>query len=506
MSIRLRLSLLYSAILAVTLVTISVVLYTTQSRYTLEWLKQDLVISSETLSQSIMKNYIDLGPGSGNGQNPNPPVPGERDPNAPAPGAPNNNTEPPPVPSSALSLTKDQTVQQQAQQEIVRVLDPDGKLIGSPFGSTDITLPLQEAGLQAVRKQQAWWATETVSSTRMLIYTSPMIFRNRVVGILQVSRALTERDQSLESLRNALIVANLLATVSAFGFGWLLARTALSPIQRISKTAQDIGSERNFTRRVAYQGPQDEVGQLALTFNTMLAQLEGAYQKVAQALEMQRRFVADVSHELRTPLTTLRGNLSLLGRKPGLPEADRDDILNDMVEETERLIRLVNELLALARSDAAANDAGRSLVKESIRLSPLLEETVRQAGRLAPGRDIHLDVAPELDITADRDALKQVLLILVDNAVKHTQGTITLAAAVSEEQVLISVCDEGPGIPPDPLAHVFERFYRGDGPRHTPGAGLGLPIAKALVEGQGGTITIQSDVNKGSTVLVTLPI
>lgn len=486
MSIRLRLSLLYSAILGLTLVILSIVLYTTQSQYTLNWLKQDLVISSETLSQSILQNALSSPPTPGNGQPLNPS---------------SDNIQPTsPLPVPTLSLSENQTFQRQSQQEVVRVLDPDGSLMASPVGSTEITLPLDEAGLQAVRNQQNWWATETVAGTQLLIYSHPVILQGRVVAILQVARALTERNQSLQALRQTLILATLIAILGAFGAGWLLAREALRPIWRISQTAQAIGSEQDFSRRVVYTGPQDEVGQLAMTFNTMLAELQEAYQQVAHALDMQRSFVADVSHELRTPLTTLRGNLGLLSRQPALPQEDQADIIEDMVEESDRLIRLVNDLLALARADA-----GRNLAKDTVNISTLLEESCRQARQLAPERQIALDAPPFLLAMGDRDALKQVLLIVLDNALKHTQGAIELSARTANGQVVIDVCDEGPGIPPDQLAHVFERFYRGEDQIGVSGLGLGLPIAKALMEGQNGTIQIQSEQGQGSIVLISLP-
>ena len=474
MSIRLRLSLLYSAILVLVMVIVGIVLYTTQSQYTLSWLKQDLVISSETLSQSIIQNYL----------------------NPKLPGSGGQVSTPPP----ALNLTNDQTFQYQSQQEIVRVLDPDGALIASPLGTNEINLPLDALGLQAVRSQQDWWADDSVAGIHLLIYSRPVIFQNQVISILQVARAQTERDQSLQSLGYTLLIATLIAVLVAVGAGWILAREALRPIRQISKTAQAIGSQRDFTRRVAHTGPQDEVGQLALTFNSMVTQLEDAYRQLGQSLEMQRNFVADVSHELRTPLTTLRGNLGLLSRTPSLPEADQTDILNDLVEESDRLIRLVNELLTLARADA-----GRSLAKEVVPVSEVIEETCRQARQLAPERQITLDIAPEMAVTGDRDAIKQVLVILLDNALKHARGRIMLSGEVANKHVTIRVQDGGPGIPQDQLAHVFERFYRGEDRINIPGLGLGLPIAKALVEGQGGTIWIESEVGKGTTTFISFP-
>ena len=135
-----------------------------------------------------------------------------------------------------------------------------------------------------------------------------------VAYIVQAARPLTERDRTLQSLATTLVVASSLITLIAFGIGWLFSGITLRPIQRITQTAQTIGDERDFTRRVDYTGPPDEVGQLASTFNSMLSRLQDAFQKVEHSLQMQRNFVADVSHELRTPLTTLRGNLGLLRR------------------------------------------------------------------------------------------------------------------------------------------------------------------------------------------------
>jgi signal transduction histidine kinase len=248
---------------------------------------------------------------------------------------------------------------------------------------------------------------------------------------------------------------------------------------------------------VDYTGPQDEVGQLASTFNSMLSRLQDAFQKMEHSLEMQRNFVADVSHELRTPLTTLRGNLGLLRRNPPTPPEEQADILSDMVDESDRLIRLVNDLLLLARADA-----GRSLAKEPFELSDLLDECCRQARQLDVQRKIQLEAPIGLETLGDRDALKQVMLIALDNALKHSTGDIQVTAQKNGNQVEIRVQDFGEGIPPEKLDHVFDRFYRGNDASTIPGFGLGLPIAKTLVEAQGGEIIMESQVGKGSSVIL----
>jgi signal transduction histidine kinase len=470
MSIRLRLTLLYSAILALTLIIFGMALYSIQAQDTLNSLKQDLIVSSERLVEATSRT---------------------------PPGAPPQDTrrpEPPP-PRPFEEFSSEQAFRALPEREIARVLDESGNLVASPFGRVEDALPLSSGGLAALQSQQAWWESDTVSGENMLIYSRPIVRDGETVYIVQVARSLGERDRTLRSLATTLGGAGLLTILIAFGAGWVLSGLTLKPIHRITQTAQAIGEERDFTRRVAYTGPQDEVGQLASTFNQMLTRLQDAYQKVEHSLEIQRRFVADVSHELRTPLTTLRGNLGLLGRIPPPPREEQADILGDMVDESDRLIRLVNDLLLLARADA-----GQSLNKEPLSVQPVLEETIRQAHQLDVKRQITLSVSPDITAVGDRDAFKQVMLILLDNALKHSGGDVNVEADRKGTLVKICVRDHGHGIAPDELAHVFDRFYRGDESSTAPGFGLGLPIAKTLTENMGGAIDVESELEKGSTV------
>jgi two-component system OmpR family sensor kinase len=470
MSIRFRLTLLYSMILALTLIVFGVALYSIQAQDTLNLLKRDLATSSQKLVDATLRGD-----------------------SAPPPQDTRPQQPPPPKPFDEFS--SDQAFQALPEREIARILDSNGNLVASPFGSAEDALPLSQDGLAALQNQQDWWESASVSGENMLIYSRPIVRDGETVFIVQIARSLNERDRTLKSLATTLGGAGLLTILIAFGVGWALSGLTLKPIHRVTQTAQEIGDERDFTRRVAYTGPQDEVGRLANTFNQMLARLQEAYYRVGHSLEMQRRFVADVSHELRTPLTTLRGNLGLLGRTPPLPPEEQADILADMVDESNRLIRLVNDLLLLARADTE-----RSLNKEPLTIQPVLEETVRQAHQLDVKRDITLNVLPGTIIFGDRDAFKQVMLVLLDNALKHSGGDINVEATRNGAQVEICVQDHGPGISPDTLEHVFDRFYRGDDSSLAPGFGLGLPIAKALTEGMGGTIAIESELGKGSIV------
>lgn len=455
MSIRLRLTLLYIAILAITLIAFSVGLYLIQSQAMLETTKTTLARQAQ--------EYANLA---------------RRFPSRPEM----------PMPTILPGRW-------------MQIRNADGAVIRRTADLSDTTLPLSDAGLRAVRAGTPWIETVIVDDDPLLIYSQRIGAPERT-EIVQIAAPIIERENALATLRVLLVIGNTLAILAALVIGWVLAGAALQPIHRITQTAQTIGAERDFHRRVQHIGPNDEVGQLAAMFNTMLTELESAYRQVEQALEAQKRFVADASHELRTPLTTIRGNTELLRNDLPMDAQERADILADTKEEIERLIRLVNQLLMLARADA-----GQSLRRESIPLKPLIEDVCRQTQSLAPRRPITVDAGKEISVLADRDALKQVLLIVLDNARVHTpaHAAIRVATRLDAARATITIRDQGPGIAPNLLPHIFERFYRGDPSRSGGGAGLGLSIAKELIEAQGGTITVESEIGKGSAFTITLP-
>ena len=457
MSIRLRLTLLYSAILALTLIIFGTMLYFTQSRATFDAIQANLGRQSQEFA-----NRERHFPHRYNGA------------------------------TTVVNLPGRWTQTRNA----------DGRIIGRTGDLSDTTLPLSSAGLKAVQSGKPWIESATVDSEPVLIYSRSYTLTDGTVRIVQVAASTAERTQTLQTLQLILTAGSGLVIIIAFAMGWLLAGTALGPINRITQTAQAIGAERDFSRRVAHDGPNDEVRQLAVTFNNMLTELETAYRQVEHALEAQRRFVADASHELRTPLTTLRGNIELLQRHPPIDAKERADILADTKVEAERLIRLVNQLLTLARADA-----GKAVRHEPLPVQPLIEEVCRQARLLAPHRAISCDGSTDAAVLADPDALKQVLLILIDNALVHTPANakVCMSTETVDQRIAIDIKDTGPGIAPELLPHIFERFYRGDVSRSGGGTGLGLSIAKELVEAQDGVLTVQSRVEQGSVFTVTLP-
>ena len=488
MSIRLRLTLLYTTILALTLVAFSSILYWAQYQYTINNIQDGLKANAVRIGHGLSMLY--------QGQSP--------EPISPRP----NDWRGEPFPPEL----REQDLREWKIRDTVRLLNVDGTLFDHPINQDQQALPISLKGLAALQRGEEWTEIGVVEEERWLIYNHPVFFEQKMIGIVQLARPLTDRDRSLRALGVTLIAGSLLTTVAAFGIGWVLSGATLRPIHRLAQTARHIGATQDFARRVKYDGPKDEVGQLATTFNDMLAQLEDAYRRVSHALHMQRNFVADVSHELRTPLTTLRGNLALLGREPSIPPEERTDVLSDMVSETERLIRLVSDLLTLARADAK-----KELLHEQVAVKLLLEDICHQAQQLDPDREVICSPGDDQFVTGNRDALKQILLILVDNAIKHTTGPITIAAARQTNdarqataalddhaQIAISVRDTGPGIPPEQLDQVFDRFCRGDNRQENVGFGLGLSIAKALIEAQDGTIRVESEVERGSVFTITL--
>ena len=469
MSIRLRLTLLYSAILALTLIAFSGMVYGIQFRSTLNDQRQSLALMAKRSVEFLERDDYQF-----DGSPPFP-FPPDRD------GEPNRRF--------GIAST------------YFQYLNLAGEVEFRSENLGEIILPLSSHGAQALEQGESWVEIETVEGERLLIHSEPVVIDGQVNAV-QIARSLSNQEQHLSRLRRNLLIGGGVATIAAFGIGWLLSGVVLRPIHRITQTAQTIGAERDLSRRVQYTGPNDAIGRLATTLNGMLTELQAAYQQ-------QQQFVADVSHELRTPLTTLRGNLALLRRQPSISTEDREDILGDMADESDRLIRLVNDLLALARAES-----GQPLRSDSVCIRPLVEEVCRQAKLLDPERTITCIDLPDVAVVGDQDALKQVLLILMDNALKHTSGALGVSATIANSEdnrsptdlnVAISIRDSGPGISSEVLTHVFERFYRGEDVHNTSGLGLGLPIAKALIETQNGTIAIESQVHQGSVVTLTLP-
>jgi two-component system OmpR family sensor kinase len=231
---------------------------------------------------------------------------------------------------------------------------------------------------------------------------------------------------------------------------------------------------------------------LSTSFNRMLEQLQDSF-------DSQRRFVADASHELRTPLTTIQGNAGLLARGPALSDDARRAAADDIAAETARMTRLVDRMLTLAKADS-----GQRLKLATIELAPVIAEVCRQAGTVHPERDMQCATV-DATVAGDEDAIRQLMWILLDNAFRHARSRVELRLATEGEWARVTISDDGPGIAPEDRERVFQRFFRSDKARHEPGAGLGLSIARWIVDQHHGRILAGERAGGGAAMYVDIP-
>jgi signal transduction histidine kinase len=300
-----------------------------------------------------------------------------------------------------------------------------------------------------------------------------------------------------------LVISAIPALLAAMLASWLVAGRALRPLRVVAHTADEIAGSRDFGRRLAAGRERDEVGLLTASFNRMLEALQDAYAKVASALESQRRFVADASHELRTPLTTIQGNAGLLAHGPDVADSVRRAAAADIAGESERMARLTDRLLTLARADA-----GLELALAPTALRPLVEEVTRQAGAVHPGVHFTVDAA-DLSVEGDQDALRQLLWNLLDNATRHARSAIEVSLHENAGWARLMVGDDGAGVPAAERERIFERFYKVDAARASngaKGAGLGLAIARWITEQHRGRIIAVEGPAGGAGFFVDLPL
>jgi heavy metal sensor kinase len=340
-------------------------------------------------------------------------------------------------------------------------------------------------------------ATASVNGLRQRILVQPVSLRSGAHASLVVARTVRELDATLT--RTALflaIVVGLLA-VSASLAGYWLAGRALRPVRQMAATARNL-SEHDLHRRLNLDLADDELGELADTFNAMLARLEAAFESL-------RQFTADAAHELRAPLTLVRAELELaLNRTRSVDTYE--GTLRSVLAEAERLSRMVDQLLMLARADAGALEARM----QEVDVSDLLEETVSRWRPLAREKNVEMvaDIPDSGTLSGDPDLLRRMLDNLIDNAVRNTPsgGSVRVSCSRNEENWSIAVQDTGPGVEESLRASLFERFTRADPARsrETGGAGLGLSLCAVIARLHGGRITLD-DAGPGARFVVLLP-
>jgi heavy metal sensor kinase len=331
--------------------------------------------------------------------------------------------------------------------------------------------------------------------------------------LIVVSQQLETVTEELEMVGSVFLIAVPLALLLAGLGGFFLARKSLAPVVAMSEQARQIGAE-NLERRLPVANPRDELGQLASTFNELLARLDASF-------DLQRQFMADASHELRTPLSVMRTTAQVILERPQRDEYEYRNALAMIDDQTRRLARIVDDMFTLARADAGR----RTLAHSAFYLDELIVETARAAGVLAARKGVTVETArsPEVSYYGDEHLLRQMLLNLLDNSIRHTpaNGGVCVSLNQFDERCEVVVSDTGEGIPVEAQPHIFERFYRADKARSRSdvntdgadgangaggGAGLGLSIAKWVAEAHGGTIRLVRSDTAGTIFAVTLPL
>jgi heavy metal sensor kinase len=381
-----------------------------------------------------------------------------------------------------------------------RLLAEDGRPLRDPGYFEDATIdPTTLTAGQA----QFGYAT-LANGTPIRLYTAPFVIEQQGAGVVQVAESYRHVQEVQRQLLLLLALGLPFILLAASLGGWFLANHALDPIDRITRAARQISADA-LHQRLDLKLPNDEVGRLAATFDQMLVRLDDAF-------ERQKRFIADASHEMRTPLTILKGDVEVALSRPRSAGEYRATL--DLVNQTtDRLAALVEELFLLARAD----NHQFPLQVEPFDLAELLRQEVTKLMPRAFEKNIALDLAApaELQIEADRAKLSRLLLNLIDNAIKYSNSgaSVTVTAAIEQDQARITIADTGPGIGPEHLPYLFERFYRVDQARSrhmaesdgSSGAGLGLSIAAWLAKIHGGRIEVESQVGQGATFTVWLP-
>jgi heavy metal sensor kinase len=392
-----------------------------------------------------------------------------------------------------------------SQEQALAIYDPAGRLLARAGGDNDLTIHLP--------------ARETIPQDDVLLVTviEPQDRDDRhrialrevtippaaVTYIVAAAHELERTDEELESLRRILgYVVPIALVVAGFG-GWFLARQSLSPVVGMADRARRIGVG-NLSERLPVANPRDELGRLAGTFNELLGRLE-------TSLTQQRQFMADASHELRTPVATARTAASVALQQPRRDEADYREALEIIEQQTERLSRLVDDMFTLARADAGVHPVHQVPTY----LDEVVDDEVRAARVLAStkGVAIQATTVPSAAFVGDEDLVRRLIANLLDNAVRHAPEGTAVRATLSQTRdgYVISISDEGPGIPPADQPHIFERFYRrsrtGDGraPVRDGGAGLGLALARWIAQVHRGDVMLARSSDAGTTFTIFLP-
>ncbi len=379
---------------------------------------------------------------------------------------------------------------------LIWVKSSNGKLLAHSAGLEPSLMKTAE--LMSLAEMPPKPQVYQVRDQYLILSASSVVVKRVSLGKVYMAQDVTDDQRQLRAAIHSLAIVCVLIIIALMGAITLRIRRSLQPLQEMNQMAGAISVEDLSEAKLQLRHAPSEVKELAQTFNMMLSRLSDSW-------EQQRQFVSNISHELRTPLTVVVGYLqSLLRRSTNLSDYQRE-ALETAASEADRTVRLLQDLLDLARADSGYIP---------IHLEPLvLNDVVAEMANMADvfdDRHIMLEMTTEVTVLADRDRFKQVLINLIDNAIKYSDPAepIVLRLEKTEKQAILHVCDRGIGIPLPDQNRIFERFYRVDDDRSrlTGGHGLGLAIVKTLIESMNGNITVQSKPGEGSTFTVTLPL
>ncbi|NOZ48503.1 MAG: HAMP domain-containing protein [Chloroflexi bacterium] len=380
----------------------------------------------------------------------------------------------------------------------VQVRDANRRITHRSDNLINTTLPLPEALYrQALNGQAGFYALSSQQPDDLRVYFAPVTFGGEVIAIVQVARLLAPEQAILRELATSFFWIIAAALIVGAVVGYWLAGAALGPIQEATSTALAITRTGRLDRRIPVPDHRaDEISTLINTFNEMLDRLQELFEK-------QKRFSGDISHELRTPLTTILGNISLLKRADTLPANEKQEMLAETEVEAQRMRRLISDLLLLAQEDT-----DMVMPRKRVELDTLMLNVYRQIKRHAAHIEINIVHEDQAVVMGDADRLRQLLVNLLNNAVQYTPagGKIELGLQCLGEQAQITISDTGQGIATEDLPHIFDRFYRADKARTHGGTGLGLSIVRWVVDAHHGEIDVESTPGNGTTFHVRLPL
>lgn len=495
--IRLRLTLWNISILALVLLALGAVLqYTMQAMLTAS-MDRDLEQRADIFAENWRKMMAHPPPGPQPGA-PKPPPKA----NTPPPGSPSG------MPNRPGPRPKAAPVKPAPQPDISkdvfarfwpRTLDTRG----FPFFPWAKDVPWDRQLVASSARGASVFKTTYIGEEHARILSIPLRRDdNSIAGVIQVASSLGEMDRALMGLRSTLLILSLPALLACGLAGAFLTGRAMRPVRHISQASSRIGAG-NLSERLQVSG-NDEFAELAVTINGMLGRLDDAFSQLAQAYEQQRRFTADASHELRTPLTAIKGNVSLALASDRTP-AEYREALTATNQAADRMNRIVQDLLFLARSDAGQFPMKRRIIE--------IPELLQSAAEAVQGEEQAavqvVTKEPLPPFCGDSSHLLRLLVNLLQNALRHTppEGRIVLSGEADKTMLTLRVQDTGEGIAAEHLPHICERFYRVDAARTRSqgGTGLGLSICQSIVAAHSGTMQIESEVGKGTLVTIRLP-